>query len=71
VAKLTHVWVCCAVCDVRSVNIVDDLSPEGDVILVREGWMPAIVCSQKRWFCAVCAQTPSESRVLVALRVGA
>jgi hypothetical protein len=51
-------------------NIVDDLSPEGDVILVREGWMPAIVCGWKRWFCAVCAQTPSESRVVVALRGG-
>lgn len=68
--KLTHVWVRCAACGVRSVNILDDLSPEGDVILVREGWMPAIVCGWKRWLCAVCAQTPSESRVVVALRVG-
>jgi len=70
VAKLTHVWVRCAACNERvSPNLVSASGDEDEQdVLHREGWCPTVVEGFRRWLCAVCALTPDESQVLVALR---
>jgi len=71
VPKLRDVYVCCAGCAVRSTNLIDDHSATtGEATLVSEGWMPAMIRGSQCWFCATCALTPDESRVVVALRGG-